>query len=800
MQIYDENQAHKKIVEELTSKGWKFLKEFEFQKTPFIFENVLKEKIYEFNKKFFDVLSLEEKEKILNEAISILKNSAWYNIHRFLKKGIEVPLSKKNLSDVVKLKVIDFENLDNNEFFFVHEGVFGEELKRPDFVLFVNGIPLVVIEAKKETEIKEFDDLVDEALGDILFYEKNKGTKELFNYAFISVLIIGDEGEGFYKASWPESNNKYLLKWKDKDYYKNEKKKENIFGLFEKKILLDLYNNFNFLIKNNEYHRLVANYVQYWATKEVLKDVNKFNKALVWHWQGSGKTWTLFFVAYNYYKKRKKERKKSFIFALLDRIELKEQSLRKYKSILDLDWEFLTVDVIKNGEELLKTLKSISDGKEGSSFFVTLTQKFRDNLLNKAKKINLDLKEEILILVDEAHRSVNGNLLLNVFEIFKRKNIKLVGLTGTPVIANIKEKNGKYELKSGKRNTFRIFSPNIENGKFYSHLYFIKDSINDGITVPLVFDTVVNDNFKIPSKEEIKEKAMEKLKEYYEKSLMDEIEEEQEEDLVLNKREEKKLEEIFNFNNFYLNDKGLIKEKVKYIVQRFEDDTEGFKFKAFIVASNRYACIKYKKAFDEIVKEKGLDLNAEVVISWNSKKDEESKGKREKYGKDVDDLINYGVDLLKKTHNIAYYDQNKLNDLNEKIVDAFTNDKDFYGKKIDVLIVTSKLLTGFDYPKLRVLYLDKVIGGVNLLQAVARTNRIYKEVIEKNGEKFKIEKDNGLIVDLTGISLIEKFNEVIEKYKNIIKLTSGFKDIKVFDDAKTKANNFLTELKIFEEF
>jgi len=789
----NEEFVHKKIIQELTNKGWEFLKEYEFKETPIIFEEILRKKIIEFNKEIFDLLAWDEREKVINEVVSELKNKSWYNIHRFLKKG--VPIEIKRIKEIINFKIIDIENIENNEFFFIHEGIFGKERKRPDFVLFINGLPFVVIEAKKENLNKE-DEIIDEALGNILFYEKNKGTKELFNYAFISSLIIGCEGTGFYKASWPESNNKYLLKWKNKE------NKDYIFGIFERKILLDLFNNFSFLIKKNEneYKRLVANYIQYEATKKVLEDISNFNKALVWHWQGSGKTWTLFFTAYNYYKKRKKENKKSFVFILLDRVELKKQSFEKYNTILDLDWEFLRIQTIERGEELTKKLKFISEDKENSSFFITLIQKFKDNLTNKLKKENIKLKEEILILVDEAHRSVNGNLLLNVFEVFDRKNLKIVGFTGTPVIAKIKFKDGKYEIKSSKRNTFRIFSPNTEKGKFYSHLYFIKDSINDKVTVPLFFDNIVNENFQIPEKEEIKKKAEEIIRKYHEESLMDEIGD-LEEELELNKKEERKLEKIFEFNNFYLNDNKLIEKKVEYVLKRIKEDTKNFSFKAFIVASNRYACIKYKEAIDKIAKKRGINLNAEVVITWESEKEEISRiEKGTSLKEDVELLINYGKKLLNRTLNINYYNPNKLNYLNEKIVEAFVNDKEFYGKKINVLIVTSKLLTGFDYPKLKVMYIDKAIGGVNLLQTVARVNRTYKEIVEKDNTKYKIEKRYGLIADLTGLSLIKRFNEVIDNYQQIIEITTNYKNIKIFDDIREKAKEFLEELKIFENY
>jgi len=252
-----------------------------------------------------------------------------------------------------------------------------------------------------------------------------------------------------------------------------------------------------------------------------------------------------------------------------------------------------------------------------------------------------------------------------------------------------------------------------EREEYYLDVYFIGDSIRDGFTLPLAYEVVKEGDVKA---EGVQIKLSEKeiadfIKEYMEKH--GEIDK-----LLEEKITKKDIQDNITKAKVILLNPDRIDKLAKYIVDRIEEDTGNFKFKAMIVAVNRLGCVRYKRALDKYLVEKFGEKArkwAEIVMTYNYK---ETEG----------EILEYMEKLRKRRGNKDY------NEINREIQDEFKNKND-----PKILIVTDMLLTGFDAPRLRVMYLDKPLYEHRLLQAIARVNRPYED------------KEYGLIVDSVGL-------------------------------------------------
>jgi type I restriction enzyme R subunit len=330
-------------------------------------------------------------------------------------------------------------------------------------------------------------------------------------------------------------------------------------------------------------------------------------------------------------------------------------------------------------------------------------------------------KKEILLLLDEAHRSQYGELGATVNRVLP--NAIRLAFTGTPVMS--------YE-----RNTFMHFAY-PERGELYLHKYFISDSIRDGYTVPLKYQVVqeiggVKINVTPEEIRDLLETWAEKAREIG--SIDDLVEEEELTPLTLTRSE---IRRRINKIRVFLENEERIRRIAEYIADRILEDTENFKFKAMVVVASRLACVRMKRALDEaLVRRYGDEARkwSEVVMVYTNN--------------DREEIRDYLEELLSRWRGSRGL--RDWQEVNRLIQDKFKEEED-----PRIVIVTDMLITGFDCPRLKVMYLDKPLYEHRLLQAIARVNRPYKE-----GE---LVKEFGLIIDSVG--LLEQVKETIKKYE-----------------------------------
>ena len=321
--------------------------------------------------------------------------------------------------------------------------------------------------------------------------------------------------------------------------------------------------------------------------------------------------------------------------------------------------------------ELNRLLKQT--GLDYRGIVVTMIHKFRD------MPANLNLRKNIYILIDEAHRTTGGDL--GNFLMAGLPNASYIGFTGTPV-----------DKTAYGRGTFKTFG--LDDDKGYLHKYSIAESIDDGTTLPLYYNLAPNEML-VPH--EIMEKEFLALADT--EGIAD-IEE-------LNRI----LDRAVNLKNF-LKGKERIRKVARYVFDHFRQNVEPLGYKAFLVAVDREACAFYKEALDDIFVAEGVPSTyAEIVFTGN----------------------NNDPEHLKKWH----IDEKKERQIRKN----FTK----YGDLPKILIVTEKLLTGFDAPILYAMYLDKPMRDHTLLQAIARVNRPYEN------ETAEMVKPHGFVLDFVGI-------------------------------------------------
>lgn len=676
---YNENDfVHQPFLDELKKLGWKVI-EFDnrFKQTPQdtdreTFKDVIIEKRLKNSlKKINPFLEDDQVDYVIREikkhhGNSLIQNNA--RIHQLLTEGISVDENRQTKEKSPTVKIIDFENIENNDFLAVSElkvKVKGSELYfYPDVVLFVNGIPLVVVEAKspkiKNPLQKVFEDLQDYAQ---ITSKNKKGNKELFFYNLFMVAtdtnkakfgtITAKSLEHFYR--WADPYPRSLDDLPKKSGSPNDQNRL-IYGMLDKKNLLEILHNFTLFKSEPEgVIKVVARYQQFRAVKKAIERLKtgktpEDRGGLIWHTQGSGKSLTMMFLIKNMYNDFGNYFDDWKIFLINDRNDLESQLYETAKKV------GLKVDIANS---IVTLQKSIEDKTTGIT--MAMIQKFQERDIIKSN-FKSNKSEKILVMLDEAHRSIYKNLGLKMQE--SMPNATFIGYTGTPI-----EKSKK------------MF-------KHYIDKYTMKESIEDGATLRIVYEGRAHNV-------DIKEGMIVDI-------FQDtEIDEETDEIKGLNAALKKA----------YLESEKTIKTKAKDMIDHYLTHVYPNGYKAQIVAPSQKAAVKYKKIIDEILKEKGVNFKAEVIISGVSN-DEEIQ----KYAKiDKDAIIN----------------SFKL---------RFNEEKDNIKGDVGILIVNNMLLTGFDAPIEQVMYLDRVLKAHNLLQAIARVNRVY----DKN-------KSVGFVVDYIGV-------------------------------------------------
>jgi type I restriction enzyme R subunit len=547
------------------------------------------------------------------------------------------------------LMLIDYDRPERNvyevtEEFAVNNGRFGT---REDVVFLINGIPVLVIECKNADKNEAI------ALGIDQIRRYHDETPELM---VPEMLFTATEAIGFsYGVTWSTARRN-ILQWKHEEIGNLEAKVKTFCSI---PYLLRFLKDFIiFAEKDEELQKIILRQHQTAAVERVVERAldPKRTRGLVWHTQGSGKTYTMIKAAELLFKAPQAD--KPTILLMIDRNELEDQLLRNLNSVGMANVEH--ADRISRLNQLLRN--------DYRGIIVTMIHKFRD------MPPDISTRSNIYVLIDEAHRTTGGDL--GNFLMAGLPNASYIGFTGTPV-----------DKTAYGRGTFKTFG--CEDDKGYLHKYSIKESIEDGTTLPLFYNLAPNDML-VPY--ELLEREFLSLAETEGIANIEEL--------------NKILDRAVNLKNF-LKGRERVRKVAQYVADHYRQNVEPLGYKAFLVGVDREACAFYKEALDEFLPPE----YSEVVYTGN----------------------NNDPARLKKYH---------LEGKKEKQIR-----KNFakFGELPKILIVTEKLLTGYDAPILYAMYLDKPMRDHTLLQAIARVNRPYEN------EREEMVKPHGFVLDFVGI-------------------------------------------------
>lgn len=541
------------------------------------------------------------------------------------------------------------EEIAKNEYVVTNQWVYpkAEGGKRLDIVLLINGFPVAIGELK--TPVREAISWMDGA-ADILAYEKSipqMFVTNIFNFA--------SEGKCYRYGSV----NAPLTVWGP--WHTNGHKAEGtlasvqtaLMDMIQPGIIMDIFRFFTVFATDKRYrkYKVICRYQQYEGANAIVERVlaGKPKKGLIWHFQGSGKSLLMVFAAQKL--RMMPELGSPTVAIVLDRIDLDTQ----------ITATFNAADV--------PNLVKAQDKQDLINFFKQDQRKILITTIFKFGEVDgcLNDRDNIILMVDEAHRTQEGNLGEKMRTALP--NAFFFGLTGTPI--------NKLD-----KNTFRTFGASQDKSGYMSR-YSFADSIRDGATLPLNFEPVP---VELHVNQDVIDEEFDRLAE--ETGLTSE----EKSDVAKRVR----MEAI-------MKSPDRIRKVCEHIVNHFNTKVDPNGFKGQVVCYDRECCVLYKEAIDKIF---GTELYTTIVMDTNNDKEDRYK----KWRRDRDEEA--------------------------KLLDRFRDAND----PLKLVIVTSKLLTGFDAPILQVMYLDKPMKDHTLLQAICRVNRVYGQ-----------EKTNGLIVDYIGI-------------------------------------------------
>lgn len=474
-------------------------------------------------------------------------------------------------SKPVPVFVIDYENIENNDFLIVNQMKYNGIHKNsiPDIVVYINGLPLAIIEAKSPKVS------ITDAISDLAYYQEN--SQKLFYYNQICVGM--NKGKALYGTIG--SQFEHYSKYKLEDLTELELLVERtataqdilIYSLFKKEMLLDIIRNFTiFEIDQGRTIKKLPRYQQLRAVNKIVKRLKTENKGgVVWHTQGSGKSITMVYLAT---KLRREEAgfDNPTILVVTDRIDLDNQISSTFRRT-GFSNPIQAVS-ISNLKELLKD----SYGKT----LLTTIHKFQERAEEQKEEIEiLSDKSNVFVLIDEAHRSQYG--MTAAYMRNSLPNAKFIAFTGTPI-------------DKEEKSTLRTFY----GGSDYIDKYTIKQSVEDGNTLAIRYQTGMPEYF-------------------IEKDLMNEVFS----SVFGHESEEKqaKLKSKAASLDTFLMAKRRVEEIAKHIIKHFKEKIYPNNYKAMLVCHNRYQAIAYQKAFLKL-KEQGLNsFESKVIMSFDNKKD-----------------------------------------------------------------------------------------------------------------------------------------------------------------------------------
>lgn len=664
--MFKESNVEEAIIEQLQELGYEYLYGPDIErdyKEP-ILKDVFYDSLYKINSGITEDIADEVYRKVRNfRNVDLVE--ANYEFYHMLYAGVEVPIEGDR---TFVARLIDRNIIENNAFQVINQyTVIEYKEKRPDVVVFINGIPLIVFELKNA--INE-DTTIENAYNQIKNYQED--IRNLFYYNAFSVISDGINARiGTITADF----NRFMT-WKSKD---GEKPEENINqidvllnGVFRKDRLIDIISNF-ILFQNKEEGRIkiLAGYHQYFAVEKSIKSTLKAieehsgKAGVVWHTQGSGKSFAMVFYTGKMLKIP--DLNNPTIVVLTDRNDLDNQL---YNTFANTNRELLPQEATqalnrKNLQELLKV-------NAGGIIFTTI-QKFEedDDVISE--------RDNIIFIVDEAHRSQYSlekkiNRKTGEFQIGYAKkmrdslpNATFIAFTGTPI-------------EYADKNTRILFGDYID-------IYDMTQAVLDNATVPIYYENRV-------AKLKLDEEVLKEIDDEY--NYIVKNDEADAETVNKSKEELAKLETV-------IGSQDRLDILSKDIIEHYEQRADILNGKAMIVCMTRKIAINlYKEILN---KRPDWNNKIKVVLTDNN---------------------NDPTEWHEIVGNKKYRDDLAIEFKNED-------------SELKIVIVVDMWLTGFDVPDLATMYIDKPMRGHNLMQAIARVNRVYKD------------KEAGLIVDYIGI-------------------------------------------------
>ncbi len=638
------------------------------------------------------------------------------------------------------MRYIDFDNIANNVFHFTEEFSVSRNIttetdktRRPDLVLFINGIPYAVIELKKSSVN------IDEGISQMIRNQKTEEIPHLFKY--VQITVAGNNFNPKYAttntpikfyASWEEDNINAVS-----NIISNRtvsKLDQTIFSLFDIYRTLELFRLFIlFDKKDKRLIKKIARYQQYFAIQKILHKINNITQdgsrsgGLVWHTQGSGKSLTMVMLT----KALKQYIPGSRVVVVTDRKDLDIQIHNTFSNT-----EIVATRAI-NGRDLLEQLQS------GKSVITTLIHKF-EMVKNEGVIIS---DADVFILVDESHRTQGGDLHKAMKKVFPLGCY--LGFTGTPL------------LKTEKSSIMKFGG--------LIHRYTIDEAVRDKTVLPLLYEG------RLVHQWVCDKNGLDHRFEVIAKNLND--------------TQRLDLEQKWaRFSRVASSERRL--EMIAFdINQHYTHNVQGTGLKGILATNSKYEAIKYHELF----KEYGNIKTAFVISASDT---------RDGYDNVDEDNKNYAakawIKILKDYGTEEYF----LSSIQDKFIN---------GDDVELLIVVDKLLTGFDAPCATILYIDKELKEHNLLQAIARVNRVHdgKDVgfiIDYRGLLGNLDQALSSYSALAGFDEDDLMSAVIDIKTEISKVQSLYKDLeRLFVSITNKEDEesyqvFLADKKLRQQF
>ena len=587
----------------------------------------------------------------------------------YLQNGITVKYLENGEQRSTIVYLIDYKNVNNNSFIVANQWTYIENSeKRPDVLLFINGLPLVLFELKSPSR-EETDS--SQAYRQIRNYMKEIPSMFIYNaICVMSDLLIS-------KAGTITSDETRYMEWKTKDgnYENNQYAQFDTFveGIFQKERFLDILKNF--ICFNNDgpnTFKILAGYHQYFAVKKAIESTKHATQTdgkggVFWHTQGSGKSLSMVFYAHLL----QEALNSPTVVVITDRNDLDNQLYSQFSKCQ----EFLRQTPIQ--AQSREHLKDLLDGREANGIIFTTMQKFEES------DEPLSTRRNIVVMADEAHRgqygltekvdAKTGKIKTGTARVIRDSlpNATYIGFTGTPI-------------SSKDKNTREVFGDYID-------IYDMTQAIEDGATRPVYYESRV-------VKLQLDPATLALIDKEYDLMALNADEEVVEQ----SKRELSQMETV-------LGDDSTINSLVDDILNHYENNREHLLTgKAMIVAYSRPIAMKIYNRILQLRPnwgEKNKEKIAVVMTSGNNDPEE---------WRDIIGNKAYKAELAKR-----FKDNNDT---------------------LKIAIVVDMWLTGFDVPSLATMYVYKPMSGHNLMQAIARVNRVFKD------------KEGGLVVDYVGIA------------------------------------------------